>query len=89
MLEFLVEGGGFGDGRSGVAIFFVFFGGRPVDQGGGKFFPLVALGAHVADAVALHFILGDELIGAVFEDEAAGEFLGVGGEGEQERRGGR
>src|SRR6202035_985709 len=74
---FLVEGGGFGDGGGG-AVLLVFFGGRPIHQGGGKFFPFVALGALVAYAVAFDFILSDQLVGAVFEDETAGEVLGRG-----------
>src|SRR5258708_16536322 len=77
---FLVEGFGFGDG-GGSALFLVLFGGRPVDERGRKFFPLVALSAFVADAVAFHFILRDQLVGAVFEDEAAGAGLRGGAEG--------
>ena len=41
----------------------------------GEFLPVIALGAEVADAVAFDFIFGDELVGAVFEDEAARRFL--------------
>jgi len=36
------------------------------------------------DAVALEFILGDRLIGAIFEDEPAGEILGCRVESESE-----
>jgi hypothetical protein len=83
LLDFFVELRGLRDGGSGGALFLIFLGGGPVDERGGKFFPVIALGAHVADAVAFDFILGDELIGAVFEDEAAGEILG-GGEAREE-----
>ncbi len=93
---FFVDGGGFGDGGGG-AVFLVFFGGGPVHQRGGKFFPLVAFGAFVADAVAFDFILGDELVGAVFEDETAGKVWSWAGdleaksqerdEGDREQRG--
>ena len=79
MFDFLVELHGFGDGRSGGAVFFVLLGGGPVDQRIGEFLPVIALGAHVADAVAFDFIFRDQLVGAVFEDEAAGEILGGGG----------
>ena len=85
MLDLLVELHGFGDGCAGGAILLVFLGGGPIDEGFGDFLPLVAFGAHVADAVAFDLIFCDQLVGAVFEDEAAGEFLGVCGEGEQEQ----
>ena len=55
-----------------AAVLFVLFGGGPVDQGVGKLLPLFALGALVAYAVAFDFIFRDELVGAVFEDEAPG-----------------
>jgi hypothetical protein len=76
-VSFLIEGGGLGDG-GGEAVFLILFGGRPIDQRGGKFFPFIAFGALVAYAVPFDFILGDQLVGAVFEDEAAGEILGRG-----------
>ena len=85
VFDFLVELGGFGDGGTGGAVFLIFLRCGPVDEGGGKFLPVVALGAHVTDAVAFDFIFCDQLIVAVFEDEAAGEILsgGEGGKGEQ------
>ncbi len=85
---FLVDEGGFGNGGSGGSVFLEFFGSGPIDQRGRKFFPFFALSTVVADAVAFDLILGDGLIGAVFEDKAAGEFLGGGvrGEGESEGR---
>ena len=76
VVDFLVELHGFRDGGSGGAVPFEFFGGGPVNERRGEFFPVIALGAHVADAVPFDFILGDELIGAVFEDETAREVLG-------------
>ena len=82
---FLVESGSLGDGGSGTVLF-VFFGGGPVDQRRGEFFPFVALGAHVAHAVALYFIFADQLVGAVFEDQAVGEFLGGGMSGSSAAR---
>ena len=78
LLDFFVELGGFRDGGSGGAFSLVFFGGGPVDQRRGKFLPVIALGAHVTDAVAFHLVFRDELIRAVFEDEAAGEILSGG-----------
>ena len=38
------------------------------------------------NAISFDFVLGDELVGAVFEDEAAGEVLGgrVRGQGKQQ-----
>jgi hypothetical protein len=83
---FLVDEGGFGNGGSGSAVLLKFFGGGPIDQRRREFFPFFALGAVVANAVAFDFILGDGLIGTVFEDEAASEFLRgrARGEGETE-----
>ena len=72
---FLVDEVGFGDGRSGGAVFLELPCGGPIDEGGGKLFPVFALGTVVADAIAFDFILGDGLIGTVLEDEAVGEFL--------------
>ena len=45
-------------------------GGGPVYEIGRNFFPLGALGAVVANVIVLDFPLGDDLISAVFEDEA-------------------
>ena len=67
-----------GDGGAGGAIFLVFVGGGPVDERVGEFFPLFAFGAVVADAVAFDFIFGDQLVGAVFQDEAARRGLVLG-----------
>lgn len=59
-------------------------GGVPVDEGGGDVFPDFTLGAEVVDMVAADFVFGDDLVRAVFEDEAL--FGGVlGGESERER----
>ncbi len=85
IVDFFVELRGFGDGGGGGAVAFEFVGGGPVDELGGEFLPVIALGAEIADAVAFDFIFGDELIGAVFEDEAAGELLGGGVVGEEEQ----
>ena len=54
----------------------------PVDQIFRQFLPLLAVGTHVADAVALHLIFRDRLIRTVFQDEA---FRGLGraGKGEE------
>jgi len=71
LFDFLVELDGFGGGLSGSALSFVFFGGGPVDEVGGEFLPVIALRAQVADAVAFDLIFCDQLVGAVFEDEAA------------------
>ena len=76
--EFLVELDGLGRGRALQAALLVFVGGVPVDEVLGNFLPLAALGAVVADAVSFDFVLGGELVGAVFEDEALGEGLGEG-----------
>ena len=84
LFKFLVEFSGFGNGSSGGALFLILLGGRPVDERGGEFFPVFAFSAEVADAVAFHFILGDELVGTVFQDKAAGEILGGRGKGECE-----
>ena len=73
-LLFLVECSGLGNGGGAVSL--VFFGSRPIHQRGRKFFPFVAFGAFVADAVAFYLVLGDQLIGAVFQDETVGEILG-------------
>ena len=70
---------------SGGAVFFVFFGGGPVDQRRGEFLPFIAFGAQVAHAVAFDLIFRDQLVGAIFEDEAAGEILGGGKRGEREQ----
>ena len=54
-------------------------GGRPVDERGGQFLSQShrTLGAHVAHAIAFYLLFRpDQLIGAVFEDEAAGEIPG-------------
>ena len=84
LFKFLVEFSGFGNGSSGGALFLVLLGGRPVDERAREFFPVVAFSTEVADAVAFHFIFGYELVGAVFQDEAAGEILGRRGQGECE-----
>jgi len=63
----------------------ILFSGVPVDERFGDLFPLAALGAEVADALAVDFILGDGLVRAVFEDEAAGHGLRERGAGEKER----
>ena len=48
-----------------------FAGSFPVDQTGGQLFPIAAaLDRDVADAFADNLVLADDLIGAVFEDEA-------------------
>ncbi len=85
LFEFLVELRGFGDGGSGGAIFLIFLGGRPVDQRVGEFFPIIAFGAEVADAVAFDLIFRDQLVGAVFENQTAGKILGGRGKREQEQ----
>ena len=74
-VSFLVECRGFGDGGSS-AVLLVFLRRRPIYQRGREFFPFVAFGALVAHAIAFDFILGDQLVGAVLENEAAGEILG-------------
>ena len=53
----------------------IFFSGGPVDQRFGNLFPLAALGAVVANAVAADFIFSRELIAAVLENEALGLVL--------------
>ncbi len=40
----------------------------PVDQRVRDFLPFAALGAEIADAVSVNLILGDGLVGAVFQD---------------------
>ena len=52
LFDFFVELHSFRDRCSGGAIFFVLFGGGPVDQRLGKLLPFIALGAQVAYAVA-------------------------------------
>jgi hypothetical protein len=64
----------------------VFLGGGPVDQSAGEILPIFALGAVVVDTVAFDFIFSDELIGAVFEDEAVNGVLLVGERGECEHQ---
>lgn len=81
---FLIDEGGFGDGWRGSAVFLVLLGGGPIDERGWEFFPFFALSAEVADTVAMDFIFRDGLIGAVFEDEVAGELLSRGMYGECE-----
>ena len=75
---FLVDEGGFGDGGRSGALFLVLFRSWPIDERRREFLPFLALGAVVANTVSFDFILCDGLIGAVFEDEAAGELLGGG-----------
>jgi hypothetical protein len=76
-VQFFIEFDGLG-GWSGT-ILCIFFCGGPVDQRVGEFFPVFALGAEIADSVAFDFVFGDELVGAIFKDEAAGRrFLGGG-----------
>ena len=73
---FLINEGGFRNGGGGRAFFLELFSGWPIDERGREFLPFFALGAVVAYTVAFDLILCDGLIGAVFEDEAVGEFLG-------------
>ena len=87
LFQFLVELNRFRGRGAGSALLLIFFSGGPIDERVGKFLPIFALGAVIADAVALHFILVDELVGAILEDEAAdGAVLGrtEGGEGEKQ-----
>ena len=84
-IGFLIDEGGFGNGGSGGAIFFVLFRGRPIDERGREFLPFFALGAVVADALTLDLIFRDRLVGAVFEDKAAGELLRGGAESRKAR----
>jgi len=69
VLEFLIELDGFGGRGGGGALVLVFVGGGPVDKRVGEFFPFFALRAVVADAVSFDLLFGDQLVGAVFEDE--------------------
>ncbi len=88
--EFFVERHRFRSRFAGGPILFVFVSGGPVHHGVRHFLPLVALGAQVADALALDFPLGGKLVGAVFQDEALGEVLRrsrPGGQQEQRRSG--
>ncbi len=55
----------------------VFLRGRPVHQRGGHLLPLIALGAEVVHAVALHLPFGYALKRAVFQDQAFGPGLSV------------
>src|SRR5208282_530892 len=45
---------------------------RPNRSALSDFLPFAAFSAVIADAVAMNFILGNGLVGAVFQDEAAG-----------------
>lgn len=83
---FFVDGCGFGNGGSGM-FFLQFLGRRPVDESGGEFLPLVAFGAHVADAVAVNFIFGYDLIGAIFQNKALAVSL-ILAMGRDDKRGG-
>ncbi len=86
VFEFLVELCSLGHGGPADAVLLELFGCGPIDEGRGEFLPFIALGAEVADAVAFNLIFRDQLVGAVFEDEAAGEFLRLRREHEQPRR---
>jgi hypothetical protein len=55
---------------AGLMFLVPFVGGGPVDEGFRDFFPVVALGREKADAVAVGFVFGDDLVRAVFENEA-------------------
>src|SRR5215469_12069895 len=67
----------FGSRRPLGPVFFVLIGRFPIDQRLRQFFPLVALGAQVAHPLSLDFILGHQLVGAVFEDQPLGKLLRV------------
>lgn len=81
----VVGGGGGVVGRViAVVLLIPLGGGIPVDEGGRDVFPDLALGTEVVDMVGFDFEFGDDLVRAVFEDEAL--FGGVlGGESERER----
>jgi len=85
VLNLFVDLDGFRRGGCGRAFFFELVCGGPVDQGVGKFFPFLAFGAVVADAVSFDFVFSDQLLGTVFEDEAVrGFLLGCDGKGEEQ-----
>jgi len=76
-LEFFIELHGFR--RSRRTIFFEFVGRGPIDQRVGKFFPFLAFRAVVANAVPFDFVFCNELVGTIFQDEAMGRVLVLGG----------
>lgn len=53
----------------------IFIGGIPIDQRRGDLLPLVALGAEVADAVALDLVFHDRLIGAILQYQPVGRLF--------------
>ena len=69
-LEFLVEFDRFRSDLALQAALLKLSGCVPVNQRVRDFLPLAALGAEIADAVAVNLILGDGLVGAVFQNEA-------------------
>ena len=86
VFDLLVELDRFRRGRPGGAVLFVFLGGGPIYQCIGQFFPIFAFGAVIADAIAFDLPFRDGLVGAVFQDEPAGQFLRGRARGEKESR---
>jgi hypothetical protein len=87
--DFFVELHRLGHGcGAGSPVFFVFVGGGPVDQRLGEFLPFLALGAEISNPVALHFVFGYKLVGAIFKDEPVGGLLRGAGNNENDRNGG-
>ena len=70
-------------------LLFPLVGGGPVDQVFGELFPVAAtFDGDVADAIADDFIFADDLVAAVFEDEAVIDLdSGDGGVGFERERG--
>src|SRR5208337_3722939 len=85
--QFLVEFDGFGSEFARLAALLKLVGRVPVDEGVRDFFPLAAFGAEIADAVAVNLILGNGLVGAIFQDEAVRLVLGESGNVRREKKG--
>ena len=71
-IEFLVEFDRFRSELTLQAALLKLIGCVPVNQRFWDFLPFAALGAEVADALTVNLILRDGLVGAIFQDEAAG-----------------